>query len=222
MGKDLIPKFVPNIDPYGPPVEVTLEQRNLEEIGPKNQLRGTVVNPEGEAIPNAVVFVYGLMDSVRPYGALPEKRIRLRADGSILDVGELSPVPGNRIVGEVILSDGEPIPFGTKVVLSRDGAWDSTAVDIDPSGQFNMSGIPEGSVTVSVRVPNYRFSEKNKSLDRLNGGSLVGQIAHDIIGLKILLEPGQFVHPDFRILKDFEPSMQPRDEPLRGAETTGL
>ena len=59
-----------------------------------------------------------------------------------------------------------------------------------------------------------RPSPSLKSLDRLNGGSLVGRIDGDTF-VHVLMESGKFAQPDFRNMR-LGPEAQPYDEPLRG------
>ena len=54
-------------------------------------------------------FVYGLMDSLKNIGCVPAKRLRVSADGSRKDMGNLEVVAGLRLTGRVVLSDGAPI-----------------------------------------------------------------------------------------------------------------
>jgi len=161
-------------------------------------------------------FIYGLMDSVKQFGCVPAKRLRVTADGSTKDVSELAVVPGLRLTGRVVLSDSQPIPPRTRVVVGRQDAWDSQAVELDANGRFEVKGLAAESYGISLRVAGYMMSLKNKSLDRLNGDSLVGRIEEDADVL-ILLEPGHFQPPDFRKGIPNGEEMQPRDKPLRGA-----
>jgi hypothetical protein len=172
--------------------------------------------------PYQTYYVYGIMDSVREYGAIPIKKIRVSADGSSKDAGELTVAPAHRLAGRVVLADGTPVPPKTRLLVGRAEAWDTASVELDEHGRFDLRGIPPESVGVSVRVRGYRFSDKNKSLDRLNGGSLVGRIDHDIIDLQLLLEPGQFAPPDFNAPPASPEDWQPRGKPLHGAESTNL
>jgi len=137
----------------------------------------------------------------------------------VKDAGDLAIEPGLRMVGRVVLSDGGVIPPDAKVFLSRDDAWDTATTDLRPDGRFEFSDVPAGSVNLGVRIAGYRISEKNRSLDRLNGSTLVGRIDQDIVGLELLLEPGKFMPPDFRKPGGLGPNMQPRDKPLRGTES---
>lgn len=344
-----MPTFVTKVDPFKGPVDVALEKRNLEKLGPKNQLRGRVINPEGEAIAGAVVsfefyygdqancggacegvdplavtddqgnfliattkrfdwmtvsvearsyakrkffklpsgkmqdlkvtegatvkgrilhdgkplknvemglvsvdrsenftgefvigtdddgvfqflnvpsyqiyYLYGHSSSLKSKGCLPIKKIRVGADKSIKDVGETLVEPGLHLVGRVKLSDGAAIPPNTRVALGREDAWDSDTVELAPDGRFEFVHIPAGSVNLWMRLDGYHISEKNKNLDRLNGGSIVGRIDQDIVGLELLMEPGKFTRPDLSRTGVFGPDAQPREKPLRGAESPSL
>lgn len=164
-------------------------------------------------------FVYGLMDSLRKFGCVPARRLRISADGSTKDAGNLEVVPGLRLTGRVMLSDGNPVPPNTRLHIGREEAWDSLSVELGPAGQFDVQGLPPESYGVSLRVRGYTMSAKNKSLDRLNGDTLVGRVDQDTDVL-ILLEPGQFVRPDFQKVMNSEVEPQPQDKPLRGADVT--
>ena len=100
--------------------------------------------------------------------------------------------------------------------LGREDAWDSLPdVEVKPDGSFAFDGVPDESVGISVRIPGYHLSEKNHSLDRLNGFSLMGAVSRDVDDLLILLEPGEF-KPDYN--RNSGPDAQPRNKPLRGAD----
>jgi hypothetical protein len=172
--------------------------------------------------PYQVYYLYGHSASFKGLGAIPIKSVRVSADGSTKYAGDLTVEPGLRLVGRVALADGGAIPPNTQVILGRDDAWDSTKVDLKTDGRFEFIDVPAGSVSLGVRIAGYRISEKNRSLDRLNGGSLMGRIERDIVGLELLLEPGKFVRPDFNKPGGLGPHMQPRDKPLRGAEAPSL
>ena len=107
------------------------------------------------------------------------------------DVGELAVEPAFRIAGRVALSDGKPLPDHTRVLFGRESAWDSLTVQADANGRFEARGIPKEVISITASVPEYHVSEKNKSLERLNGTSLKGLVTADIDGLTILLEPGK-------------------------------
>ena len=95
---------------------------------------------------------------------------------------------GHRIKGRVLLSDGRQLPPSTRLLISREDAWDTRRVELDPDGSFEVAGLPTERASLSVRIRGYRLSPKNHSLDVQNP-RLTGTIDQDINTLKILLEP---------------------------------
>jgi uncharacterized GH25 family protein len=140
--------------------------------------------------PNDDYFVYGLIGAIKGGGAVEAKAVRLAAEGATTDVGDLPVVRGHRIKGQVVLSDGKPIPPKTRLMVSREHAWDSTRVELDTDGRFEISGLPTERYTLNVSLRGYHLSSKNHSVDSQNPSRLVGTIDQDIDTLKILMEPG--------------------------------
>jgi hypothetical protein len=152
--------------------------------------------------------VYGKMESLRALGAMPVHTIKVGRSDSVVSAGDLAVVPGLRIRGQVVLSDGASVPAGTRLYLGRDVAWDSLLIDLDGEGRFEAQRLPAEVYSVGVHVSGYRYSPRNPSLDTLNQ-RLIGRVERDIDNLTILLEPGERPpwNPEGKI---------PRDEPLRG------
>jgi hypothetical protein len=132
-------------------------------------------------------------------GVASPRRVRVAADGSTKEVGDLELMPGVRLTGRVVLSDGQPVPQNTRLFVGHGAAWDSRNVLLNPDGTFDLAGIPPESLSLSLNVRGYHMSEKNKSLDRLNGGSITGRVETDTY-LEILFQPGQFQAPDLNNL----------------------
>jgi hypothetical protein len=156
------------------------------EIGTDADGRFTFLNVH----PDDSYFVYGLISSLKDQGAVPVHRVEVGSDGSTSDVGDLTVVPGHRVSGRVLLSDEKPVPPKTRLLFSREGAWDSLAVELDGEGKFEVAGLPTERYSVNVSLKGYRISSKNRSQDPNNPFQLVGSIDEDIKGLKILMEPG--------------------------------
>lgn len=140
--------------------------------------------------PNDAYYVYGTMASLAGRGAVPAREVRVGGDESVVDAGVLAVEPAHTLAGRVMLSDGKPVPKGTRLLVGREGAWDTQSATLDGEGRFRMEGLPAEQVSVSVRVPGYRISAKNKTRDANNPFVLSGHIDGDIEGLTILLEPG--------------------------------
>lgn len=160
--------------------------------------------------------LYAKMDSLGDRGALPPRLFASGKTGGAADLGELAVQPGHRVTGRVVLSDGQPVPTSTRVLLSREQAWDHAEALLEPDGQFTFRGVPTESVSLNVRIKGYKYSKRNRSLDWLNGG-LIGRVEKDIDGLTLLLEPGEWRYNG----EEGEPpdgDSQPREKPLRGSE----
>ena len=128
------------------------------------------------------------MDSFKDGGAVAARKIHVGGEGTTTDVGDLPVTQGHRIKGRVLLSDGKALPPKTRLVISREDAWDVQRVFLDQEGRFEISGLPTERYSLNVSVRGYRLSPKNHSLDAQNP-RLLGTIDQDIDTLKILLEP---------------------------------
>jgi uncharacterized GH25 family protein len=135
-------------------------------------------------------YVYGLMASTKSLGAPKTQLIHVDDNRTVSNVGDLEFETANTVSGRVVLSDGKPVPPHTRILLSRELAWDSQSVTIDERGGFTFTNVPAELVSLSVRVRGYRTSVKNQSADMVNLGMLVGLVDGNINDLTILLEPG--------------------------------
>jgi hypothetical protein len=106
-----------------------------------------------------------------------------------LDLGDLALGPAFRLSGRLELSDGKPVPAGTRVLISRREAWDSQQAVVGKDGSFAFVGLPGERYELSAQVPGYRFSPKNASAGRLDRFGRLGPLTADIIDLRLLYEP---------------------------------
>ena len=181
------------------------------DVGTDSEGRFALVNLP----PNIDYFIYGLMDTLHKYGAIPIRKIHTGEDGAIVDAGELPVGPSQRLAGRVLCSDNEPLPSSTRLLISREQAWDSRQVKLDEEGRFDVEGIPPETISLSARVAGYHISTKNLSLDPLNS-RLIGRMDQNVTNLVFLLDPG----PEQRShLDDQLPEAEwPQNKRLRGAE----
>jgi hypothetical protein len=170
-------------------------------------------------VPDRDYVVYGAMTALAGRGAAGVKKVTVHGHGTAADAGDLPVGPAHRLAGRVVLSDGKPLPPGTRVMLSRDSAWDTQAAVADAEGRFSFDGVPPSEcVGLSVRVKGYHLSDSNDSLDRLNGFSLQGKVDADIIDLHVQLDPGPGPYPSAnrsgpegdRIAKDWRRTRETR------------
>ncbi len=162
--------------------------------------------------------LYGQMSSLSKHGALAAREVRTGKSGSVADVGDPEVKPGHKLSGRVVLADGKPVPAGTRVLLSREEAWDSAQAAVDKEGRFNFTGLPSETYSLTVNIQGYHLSPKNVSTDLLNGFRLLGVVREDISGMRLLLEPGpEPRRQDRSDAKFWEEYRQRREAPLRGA-----
>ena len=85
-------------------------------------------------------FVYGLMDSLRPYsGTLPVQRFKLGTSGSNTKVGDMELQPAFQLTGKVVLPSDAQIPPNTFILIERDDAWDTQQTVLASDGSFGVS-----------------------------------------------------------------------------------
>ncbi len=165
--------------------------------------------------PNTEYVLYGTMNSLREHGTLPARTLRIGKDGETTAAGDLVVERGHSLAGRIVLADGQPVPDKTRLLVSRNEAWDSMQLVLDEDGRFNETGIPSETISLSVRVNNYHASPQNKSLDSMNNFQLLGRVNQDITNLIYLLERGPAPRPNYNLGSTYE---WPGDKPLRGAE----
>jgi hypothetical protein len=168
--------------------------------------------------PHQDFYIYGVMDDLKEYGSIPVRTLKTEAHGSTLDVGDLNVQRGYRLTGRVVLSDGKPVPAGTRVLASRDQAWDSQTASVAPDGRFAFTGLPPERFSLSGSIRGYHLSPKNASFDLLNPMRLLGTVRGDIDDLRCLWDPGQDF--DRRGSDRGDPGgewLRRRDLPLQGA-----
>jgi hypothetical protein len=168
--------------------------------------------------PDEDYFLYGLMDSLKAHGAVAVRAVRAGASGSERDAGDLEIKPGFRLAGKLELADGKPVPAGTRVLLSREEAWDSQQAVVGADGSFSFTGLPSERYSLSANIRGYRPAPANASLDLLNPFELLGVVKADTSDLRLLYEQGeaQFNHGawDAKRSEEYE---RRKNAPLRGA-----
>ncbi len=166
--------------------------------------------------PDGDFQIYTLMGTMKKIGEVPPQRIHTGKDGETTDAGDLVVGPAHRLAGRVVLADGQPVPPKTRLLISREGAWDSMQVTLDKDGNFDETGVPSETISLSVRTKGYHVSGQNLSVDQLNPFQLVGRVDRDITNLVFMLEKGPDPVSDYRHI---DPEYnQSRQRSLRGAE----
>jgi hypothetical protein len=129
-------------------------------------------------------------------------RFRTGRDGTTLDLGDFDLRAGVTLAGQVVLADGKSLPENCVVAAGPPGAGGWVYSHLDKKGQFQIKGLPRGTIAAHIEVrwsanspgypvplPGYRLSAKNACLDPTSGSELVGRLDSDRSDLTILLEP---------------------------------
>ena len=130
-------------------------------------------------------------------GAFVHKRVCFSDDGGSLDLGDLLIRTGHAPRRSGGPANTKNVGEGATVRVRCPNAAGELQSRLDGKGHFQVKGLPDGLVSVSVVVPPgpgrlaYRLSPKNKCLDPSRPSQLVGQIKSDVTDLTILLEPGE-------------------------------
>lgn len=135
-------------------------------------------------------LLYGKMESLRDLGALDSVRVHSPAEDSLVSTGDLAIGPGRRVAGQVALSDGKPLPPGTRLLLSLDGVSDAQRLTLGEDGRFEFRGVPPQSASLVLRVRGYRLSRQSTGFRDTYGieeCAVTGD--HDVERMSIVLEP---------------------------------
>jgi hypothetical protein len=179
----------------------------------------TITDPDGgfklvNVTPAADLFVFAKMDSLKLLGGTDIVPLKSGADGTPLDVGDLTVHATNKLSGRVVISGNHHLPPDTAAYVDRLGVdaggrnphtlFDRQVAKLGADGSFEIQGLPSGLYGVSVNrsldskdrsLPPYHLSAKNRSLDALNPFGLVGRVEHDTV-IAVGLEAGKYEPPD--------------------------
>lgn len=147
--------------------------------------------------PDGDFQIYTLMSSVAEHGAAPIHQIHTGKDGESTEAGDLLVLPAHRLAGRVVLADGQPVPPKTRLLISREDAWDSQQVMLGADGRFDVTGVPQETVDLGARIKGYHVSSRNRSVDTLNPFRLIGRVDRDITNLTFLQDKGPDIKPNY-------------------------
>jgi hypothetical protein len=149
------------------PVGLVQVNRNCEtfvgnsEIATDRQGRFLFTN----ITPNIDYYVYGLMGGGGRTAVTTARRIHAGKDGTVFDAGDITVSPLHRVVGQVILTDGKPVPSMTRILITRQGTWDSETVTTDSQGRFTVDALPDETLDFLAAVRDYQFADGSTGLD---------------------------------------------------------
>jgi uncharacterized GH25 family protein len=130
----------------------------------------------------------GVIGSMGPW-ALRSIVRTVGEDDSTTTLPPLAVEPGYRLQGRVSLSDGQPVPAGTELVLNRAFAPGTTVVPMDADGRFSLDGLPPETVSLKVRIRGYRIVPSTPGYVGKYGASVRIAMLRDREDVEIVLEP---------------------------------
>jgi hypothetical protein len=157
-----------------------------DEIGTDDEGRFTFVN----VAPGQTYLVFGKMNSLHALGAVPAESLAVGADGTVANLGDLNVQPAHHLRGRVVLSDGAPVPPGTRALLATHDGSDAMVEQLDPEGRFDAEGVPTDSIEVYALVRGYRVAPSNPGFELHNASSVMVLVDKDVDGFELRLEPG--------------------------------
>jgi uncharacterized RDD family membrane protein YckC len=163
--------------------------------------------------PEKELVLLATMDSLQGQGTLSAKSFTTGKNRTTTDLGDLKLQPGFLVSGQIVLTNGEPAPAQTRLLLARGG--DYAEATLDDHGRFQFLSVPAESVCLSARLKGYKFTRSNPSLDWLND-QIIGTVDRDITNLTLVMEPGEFHYSSNHEDVPEGTDLQPRDKPLRG------
>ena len=119
------------------------------------------------------------------------RRWNLRvAAGRTLEIKPFLMIRTDKFVSGIVVDpDGNPIPKNTRLLLSREEAWDSPVALVATDGSFSFSGVPEEAVTLSTWIPGYRLSSQRNHFQQLRPGAVAMFVDADKSKLEVFFEP---------------------------------
>ncbi|XHR27204.1 MAG: carboxypeptidase regulatory-like domain-containing protein [Chthoniobacteraceae bacterium] len=167
--------------------------------------------------PNTKFQIFSMMDSAKTAGGALRLEFDSVRDNGTVDLGTIQAQPVHRVSGRVTLADGKPVPPQTRLLFCSSNTWDFALVTLDKEGRFEVGGVPEEQVRLTLGLNGYRFSEKNPSLDS-NRRGLIGRVTGDIANLTILLEPGNPVPYEELERLSYEDRKKRNEMPLKSVQ----
>ena len=103
-------------------------------------------------------YVYAKMESVGSRGSTEAKLCATTRPEEIVNVGDIPLRPGYSFGGRVVLTDGQSVPDGMRVIITSQRVWDSQTAILDKGGRFEFSGLSEGRYSIGPAVRGYSLS----------------------------------------------------------------
>ncbi|MES2462180.1 MAG: hypothetical protein V4671_16465, partial [Armatimonadota bacterium] len=102
--------------------------------------------------------------------AAPTVTVRVPGDSKSANDVKLLVSRARSIRGRLRLTDGKPVPRGTRVMLGREGSWDVQFTEADREGRFAFKGVPANggdALSLYATIRGYKYSRKTPGLEKV-------------------------------------------------------
>ncbi len=107
------------------------------------------------------VYMYGKMRSLKDVGAIAPIELTTGADESVLRIDDITVGAGHKVSGHILLSDGRPLPPGSRLNLAAHELWDHQEMPLPPDGSFEIKGVPPWVCGIQVTVPSSQGNSRS-------------------------------------------------------------
>ncbi len=101
------------------------------------------------------------------------------------DLGDLEVQPAVHLRGRVELGDGVFLPADTKLVISRDPAWDLIAIPLASDGSYTVNGLPPETYELRIAARGFEIDSKRMHYQSLGPQSFGIHITNSVDDLRI-------------------------------------
>jgi hypothetical protein len=111
--------------------------------------------------PDQSWFICGSWDLPATAGMVPQTSVKIGADGSTNDIGDLNLQSVSNVAGRISLSDGKPLPANSTYSLSDAAMGRSSTSRLGADGSFQFAAVPGDEISIFLRVAGYQLTPRD-------------------------------------------------------------
>jgi len=131
--------------------------------------------------------ICGSWDLSAKAGVVPPTDVKIGADGSTNDIGDLNLQAVSKVAGRIQLSDGKPVPANSTYSLSDAAMGRSSPSLLGTNGSFQFAAVPGDKVSIFLRVAGYQLTPRDGIL--ISGTVTNITVVPNLTNLVIELKP---------------------------------
>ena len=105
--------------------------------------------------------ICGSWDLPATAGVVPPTDVKIGADGSTNDLGDLNLQSVTKVAGRIRLSDGKPVPANSTYSLSDAAMGRSSTLLLGADGAFQFIAVPGDKISIFLRVAGYQLTPRD-------------------------------------------------------------